>query len=98
MREAVDSPLDLKDVEDGKNILKSAMITTCVYLGLIVAPTVIICCIVVKCRNHCCLKALTISTLAVEFSICIPVIIWANEAKNSYADKSEKLTELDASV
>ena len=52
LKEAVEQmrDIDLGDLKSGEDLLKTAMIIGAVYLGLVIPPTVIIFCCVVKCR------------------------------------------------
>ena len=87
---------DMDDLTDGDALITAAMIMTIVYLSLILIPTFFIMCIVVKCREHCCLKVLAIVTLATEFAISLPVMILSIVAISKYQDKTDMIKKLDS--
>ena len=64
-----------KEVSRDSGLLEGAFITAIVYVSAILIPMIIICCYVVKCRQHCCLKVMIWVQLGVEFAMCLVCMI-----------------------
>ena len=68
------------------------------HIGIILGPVITICCIVVKCRQHCCFKVMVLVSLGIEISLCIPVAVLAILAQNDYKEKEAQLLKLNSLV
>ena len=90
--------IDIDDLSTGGDLLTAAMITAAVYLGLVLVPAIVIFCIVVKCRTHCCLKVMIIVSLSVEFALGLVVMILSLIASAKYSERAKILKDLDEAV
>ena len=97
MAEAVEAMknVDIEGQEDGKNLLKTAMIMGIVYLSVIVPVTVIIFLMFVKCRTHKSLKWIVGFTLLGEFALSLTCMILSFMAGSKYHGKHKELKDLD---
>ena len=65
---------------DGDHDMSAALIIASCHIGLLLGPLITICCIVVKCRQHCCFKVMLWVTFGVELCLVIPVCVLSNLA------------------
>ena len=86
---------EFHDFESGYNILTTSFIMACVHVGLLLGPLIAICCIAVKCRQHCCFKVMVIVTCCIEIALCIPISILAVAAQNSFEEKETLMTRMN---
>ena len=100
LEQAVDimSDIDIDDLDSGSDLLQVAMIMAIVYCGAILIPTIFVLCIAIKCRKHCCMRALPIVTLSVEFALTFTCAVLALVARSKYTNRSDQLKELDSAV
>ena len=90
--------IDIDDLSTGGDLLTAAMITAAVYLGLILVPAIVIFCIVVKCRTHCCLSVMIIVSLSLELALGLVVMILSLVASGKYSDRANILKDLDEAI
>jgi len=90
--------IDIEDLESPEALLTAAMIIAIIHVSAILGPTIAIMCIVVKCRRHCCLRALFFITLCIEFALSVTCMIIAFVAVERYDDRASTLKDLDEAV
>ena len=78
--------------------MAAALIIASCQIGIILGPLITICCIVVKCRQHCCFKVMMLVTLGIEVCLTIPACILCNLGYRSYLDREETFSELNEQV
>ena len=76
----------------------TAFIFASVHVGVILGPLITICCIVVKCRQHCCFKVMMFVALGLEIVLCIPASIFATLAQDNYKDREAYFKQLNSVV
>ena len=83
---------------DGSWMMVTAFIFASCNVGLILGPLITICCIVVKCRQHCCFKVMMYVALGLEIVLCIPASIFATLAQDTYKDREAYFKQLNSVV
>ena len=78
--------------------MTTAFIFAMVHVALLLGPLITICCIVVKCRQHCCFRVMVFITLGLDILLCIPASIFAILAQNDFEDREAYYKQLNSVV
>lgn len=75
--EAMDKMRTTSATDKGDDMLRASFIVCIVYVAGILIPTILICCLIVKCRQHCCLKTTVWIQLGLEIALSLVCMILA---------------------
>lgn len=96
--EAMDKMRTTSATDKGDDMLRASFIVCIVYVAGILIPTILICCLIVKCRQHCCLKTTVWIQLGLEIALSLVCMILAFVSVSQYEEYSKQLTGLDDAV
>ena len=92
MKDAV-SNVSVYEHEDLNGDWEVAFALACVHVCAILGPMVVMCCIVTKCRQHCCSSVMILVSLGIELCLCIPVSVLSLNVVNKYEDREANFRE-----